>query len=120
MMELARDRGGLMPRVFGVNHHPEIVDRARQMMLLQKKRERGEVTREWSDERARIMSETHPDDREDRLLHLTSDYTLLGPLRFYLYRQVRERAAALGLPFDVEAQIAGGDDPASALQTSPS
>src|SRR5437867_7478010 len=81
MMEFARDRGGVMPRVFGVNHHPEIVDRARQMMLLEQKRERGEVTREWSEERARIMSETQPDDSQDRLLHLTSDHTLLGPLR---------------------------------------
>jgi hypothetical protein len=121
MAEFARDRGGVMPRVFGVNHHPEIVDRARQMMLLRQKRERGEVTREWSDERARIMSEEQPDDSQDRFLHLTSDYTLLGPLRFYLYRQVRERAAALGLPFDVdEDRIAGGDGPPAALETRPS
>jgi hypothetical protein len=28
---------------------------------------------------------------------VTSDYTLLGPLRFHLYRQVRRRAEALGL-----------------------
>jgi hypothetical protein len=120
MMEFARDRGGVMPRVFGVNHHPEIVDRARQMMLLKQKLERGEVTSEWSDERARIMSETQPDDSQDRFLHLTSDYTLLGPLRFYLYRQVRERAAALGLRVDVdEDRIAGGGGPA-ALETSPS
>jgi len=121
MMEFARDRGGVMPRVFGVNHHPEIVDRARQMMLLRQKRERGEVTSEWTDERERIMSETHPDDSQDRFLHLTSDYTLLGPLRFYLYRQVRERAAALGVRVDVdEDRIAGGDGPAAALETSPS
>jgi hypothetical protein len=76
------------------------------------------VTREWSEERARIMSETQPDDSQDRLLHLTSDYTLLGPLRFYLYRQVRERAAALGLRFEVdEDRIAEGDGPAAALET---
>ena len=119
MMEFARDRGGIMPRVFGVNHHPEIVDRARQMMLLKQKRERGEVTSEWSDERARIMSETQPDDSQDRFLHLTSDYTLLGPLRFYLYRQVRERAAALGVRIEVdEDRIAAGDGPAAALETS--
>ena len=120
MMEFARDRGGVMPRVFGVNHHPEIVDRTRQMMLLAQKRERGEVTAEWSDERARIMTQTQPDDIRDRLLHLTSDYTLLGPLRFYLYRQVRERAAALGLRFEMdEDRIAEGDGPAAALETSP-
>ncbi len=28
MLEFARDAGGVMPRVFGSNHHPEIVDRA--------------------------------------------------------------------------------------------
>jgi hypothetical protein len=121
MMEFARDRGGVMPRVFGVNHHPEIVDRTRQMMLLQQKRDRGEVTAEWSEERARIMSETQADDVSDRLLHLTSDYTLLGPLRFYLYRQVRERSEALGLPLEVyEDQIAGGGGAPAALEASAS
>ncbi|HEY2943347.1 MAG TPA: hypothetical protein VGN09_13010, partial [Vicinamibacteria bacterium] len=90
-------------------------------MLLQQKRERGEVTSEWSEERARIMSETQPDDTQDRLLHLTSDYTLLGPLRFYLYRQVRARAAALGLPFEMdESRIGGGEDAPAALEASPS
>ena len=120
MMEFARDRGGVMPRVFGVNHHPEIVDRARQMMLLRQKLERGEVTPEWFEERARIMSETDPDDVRDRLLHLTSDYTLLGPLRFYLYRQVRERSEALGLPLEVdEGRIAGGGGAPAALEATP-
>ena len=110
-----------MPRVFGVNHHPEIVDRSRQMMLLQQKLERGEVTHEWSAERAQIMSESQPDDTRDLLLHLTSDYTLLGPLRFYLYRQIRERAEALGLPVEVdEARIGGGEDTPAALEASPS
>jgi hypothetical protein len=120
MMEFARDRGGVMPRVFGVNHHPEIVDRSRQMMLLRQKLERGEVTPEWSEERAQIMSESQPDDMGDQLLHLTSDYTLLGPLRFYLYRQVRERAEALGLPVDVDETKIGGEDAPAALEASPS
>jgi hypothetical protein len=118
MMEFGRDRGGVMPRVFGVNHHPEIVDRARQMMLLRQKRERGEVTSEWAEDRARILCETRPDVSLDQLLHLTSDYTLLGPLRFYLYRQVRERAEALGVPIEV-GETAGNTHPA-ALETSPS
>jgi hypothetical protein len=119
MMEFARDGGGVMPRVFGVNHHPEIVDRGRQMMLLQQKRERGEVTKEWSDERARIMGATHPDDSQDRLLHLTSDYTLLGPLRYHLYRQVRERAAALGLRVEVDESRIGGGEATPALEAGP-
>jgi hypothetical protein len=96
MMEFARDAKGVMPRVFGVNHHPEIVDRGRQMLILRQKLERGEVTQEWADERARIMTETYPDENSDQRLHLTSDYTLLGPLRFYIQRALRLRAEALG------------------------
>src|SRR5262249_52337890 len=52
MLEFARDGGGTLPRVFGVNHHPEIVDRSRQLMLLRRKLERGEVSQEWYAERA--------------------------------------------------------------------
>jgi hypothetical protein len=97
MVEWARDRGGVMPRIFAVNHHPEIVDRSRQMLVLREKLERGEVTKEWYEERAKILDETYANDAFDHRLHLTSDYTLMGPLRFHLYRQVRRRAESLGL-----------------------
>lgn len=101
MLEFARDRGGVMPRVFGVNHHPEIVDRSRQLMILRQKFDRGEVTREWYEERVEILTRTYPEEDSDLRLHLTSDYTLLAPLRFFLYRQVRQRAEALGLRVDL-------------------
>jgi hypothetical protein len=97
MLEFARDAGGVMPRVFGVNHHPEIVDRERQLMILHQKRERGEVSAEWCAERAAILAGFGTGPEGGRRLHLTSDYTLLGPLRYHLYRQVRRRAEALGL-----------------------
>ncbi len=97
MVEWARDGVGVMPRIFAVNHHPEIVDRSRQMLILQEKLDRGEVTREWFDDRARVLTETYPDDSGDRRLHLTSDFSLMGPLRYYVYRQVRLRAQGLGL-----------------------
>jgi len=73
------------------------VDRSRQMLVLHQKLERGEVTREWFEDRARVLTETYPDDAADLRLHLTSDYTLMGPLRYQIYRQVRLRAAALGI-----------------------
>jgi hypothetical protein len=101
MLEFARDTAGVMPRVFGVNHHPEIVDRSRQLMLLQQKFERGEVTPEWFEERREILTRTYPDENSDRRLHVTSDFTLLGPLAFHLSRQVRLRAEAMGLDTDV-------------------
>ena len=78
-----------MPRMFAVNHHPEIVDRFRQVMILSQKRDRGEVSEQWYKERLEILTGSLPDEDVDRRLHLTSDFTLLGPLRFHLFRQIR-------------------------------
>lgn len=96
MIEYARDRGGVVPRVLAVNHHPEIVDRGRQKMILDQKRARGEVTEDWYRERLDILTRTFPQEDVDQRLHLTSDFTLLGPLRFHLFRQIRERAEPRG------------------------
>jgi hypothetical protein len=105
MIEFARDASGAMPRVFGVNHHPEIVDRSRQRMILQQKRERGEVSEEWYLDRLRVL-DAYPDDSTDQRLHLTSDFTLIGPLRFHLYRELNRRAAALGIALHLDAESA--------------
>ena len=93
MLEFARDPGGEMPRVFGVNHHPEVVDRARQLRLVDQMLARGEVTAQWVAERREGLTCTFPDEDSEQRLRRTSDYTLLGPLRFHLARQVRLRAA---------------------------
>ena len=102
MWEADRDVTGRMPRVFGVNHHPEIVDRARVLMVLWQKRARGEVSHEWYVERAQAMTVTLRDEDADRRLDLTSRYTLFGPLRYYIHRQARLRAASLGVAFDAD------------------
>jgi hypothetical protein len=88
-----------MPRVFGVNHHPEIVDRSRQLLILQRKHERGEVSDEWYRERLEILTRQYTDENVEHRLMLTSDYTIVGPLRYYLYREIRLRAESLG--FDI-------------------
>jgi hypothetical protein len=109
MAEFARDPSGIMPRIMGVNHHPEIVDRSRQLMILRQKLGRGEISEDFFVDRTRTLAETYPEDGTDQRLHLTSDFTLLGPLRFHLYRQVRLRAEALGRRLDVdERHIAEG------------
>lgn len=109
MFEFARDTGGRMPRVFGVNHHPEIVNRARQLQILELKLERGEVTSQWAAERREILTRAYPDEDSDDRLQLTSDYTLLGPLRFHLWRQVRLRSEGLGHAVDLhEDRVAVG------------
>jgi hypothetical protein len=99
MMEVARDGSGRMPRVLGVNHHPEIIDRANLMGMLEIKLERGEIPRDWYDQRMETLSRQFPDERSDRQLHATSDFTFLGPLRFHVTRVARLRAEALGRPF---------------------
>lgn len=57
MVELARDAADGMPRVFGVNHHPEIIDREHIMQVLDEKREHDEVSETWYQERAVTMRE---------------------------------------------------------------
>lgn len=109
MMEVARDRAGVMPRIFGVNHHPEIVDRTRLWAMLRDKLERGEVEREWYDRRVRDLESRFTDRDSDLALRTTSEFTFLGPLRFHLTRLVRERAEALGASFPAhEDDIADG------------
>lgn len=98
MIEVARDATGVMPRILAVNHHPEIVNRTRVLMVLWQKRARGEVSHQWYEERARAMTQTLQDEDSDRRLDLTSRYTLVEPLRFHLYRQIRLRAERLGRP----------------------
>ena len=111
MIEWERDQAGIMPRVFAVNHHPEIVDRSRQMLILRQKLDRGEVDQAWYEDRARVLTETYSDDARDQRLHLTSDYTLMGPVRYHLYRQVRRRAESLGRPLDLHEDMLPGASP---------
>jgi hypothetical protein len=51
-----------------------------------------------------ILTRTYPDENSDQRLQVTSDYTLLAPLRFHLFRQVRRRAEALGRRVDVREE----------------
>lgn len=97
MVEFARDRDGVLPRVFGMNYHPEIVGKDRYALVLEQKKQRGNVSEAWYRERLELLNEAFPDEAADRRLRLTSDYTFVGPLRFHLYRALRERLARRGL-----------------------
>src|SRR6185369_5774899 len=90
MVELARDPSGAMPRFLGMNHHPEIIDRDHIMQVLDEKRAHREVTDKWYSERATTMRDLFHGENE-RQSRLTSQYTLLGPLRFQIERLIRER-----------------------------
>lgn len=82
--------------MLGVNHHPEIIDRATLMGMLKVKLDRGDVTKDWYEQRMSTLSRQFPDERSDPYLHATSDFTFLGPLRFHVTRAARLRASELG------------------------
>jgi hypothetical protein len=96
MVELARDRGGAMPRFMGVNHHPEIIDRDHIMQVLDEKRTHGEVSDQWYEERATTMRDLFRDEQE-RQSRLTSYYTLTEPLRHHVARIVRAAHGRLSI-----------------------
>jgi hypothetical protein len=91
VLELARLRDSGMPRVLGVNHHPEIVDRDHIMQVLEEKRSHGEVDEQWYRERTHTLTHLLHGETE-RQSRLTSHFTLLGPLRYHLARLIRERS----------------------------
>lgn len=105
MIEVARDRGGVMPRVFGVNHHPEIVNRPRLLVVLEKMFAQGELTKAWYEERRQTLTDPVADQWGDRLIDVTSSYTFMGPLRFQLYKLARLRGEAIGKALGVDEAV---------------
>lgn len=82
MIELARDESG-MPRIFGTNAHPEIIDREHILWVLEEKRAHGEVSDDWYRERADTMTGLFQGESE-RQSRLTSEYTFLALLRHHV------------------------------------
>jgi hypothetical protein len=90
MIELAQDGDTGMPRVFGVNHHPEIIDREHILAVLEEKRAHGLVTDAWYHERTHTLSTLFQGESE-RQSRITSEYTLLGVLRHQVGRILASR-----------------------------
>lgn len=88
MAEFARH--GDMPRILGVNHHPEIIDREHVLQVVKEKWLHGEVTRDWYEQRLHTLENEMIGDNIRRS-RLTSEYTLLGVLRHHLAALVAGR-----------------------------
>ncbi|HUP43971.1 MAG TPA: hypothetical protein VM779_00520 [Thermoanaerobaculia bacterium] len=84
MVEIDRNESGF-PRIFGANHHPEIIDREHILAVLAEKRKHGEVTAAWYEERAGTLTDLFHGEQE-RQSRITSEYTLLGLLRHHMAR----------------------------------
>jgi hypothetical protein len=95
MMELARDPVGLVPRGLAVNHHPEVVNRPRQLALLRRRWARGDIEEDWYEERRKTLMETLDDRDGEQLLTITSSFTFHGPLRYHIARHLRLLAGRL-------------------------
>lgn len=91
MAEFAR--AGEMPRVWGVNHHPEIIDREHLLAVLREKRTHGEVSAQWYEERSHTLENEMVGEAEQQS-RLTSEYTLLGVLRHHLQRLIEEKSGS--------------------------
>jgi hypothetical protein len=88
MIEFART--GDVPRVLGMNHHPEIIDRDHLRIVLEEKRAYHEVSDAWYRERKHTI-ENEMNGEPERQSRITSEYTLLAPMRAHMNRLIHER-----------------------------
>ena len=81
-VEFARDLSGTMPRMLGVNHHPEIMDSgAAKGHHREASWDHGEVTRAWYEERMERCSPWVNRDVEiAQQLAMTTGFTFVWPL----------------------------------------
>lgn len=91
MVEIARDPEGVMPRIIGANHHPEVVDLHHMEEVLDEKLTRGEVTSHWHEERGKALRTFWNEADTDQRMRRTARYTLLEPLRFYIRKSMLAR-----------------------------
>ena len=91
MCEFVRHDGGLLPRIWGVNCHPEIGDRGLQRERLDRMAERGEVTLEWIRERRAALAAWEDSAAHEHSLQRTSAWTFETPVRAHLGRALDER-----------------------------
>ncbi|MGZ5380785.1 MAG: hypothetical protein ACXWFQ_02900 [Thermoanaerobaculia bacterium] len=86
MFEFARFQGGTVPRIWGVNHHPEIGDVGLQRERLDRLRENGGVTWEWYRERLTALDAWNASAATEQGLQRTTRWTFEKPLRCHLER----------------------------------
>lgn len=104
MVELARDPGSEFPRVYGVNFHPEIIDRQHVMKVMSDKLTRREVTEEWYRERLRIFRDDLGQPGVELLTRMTSQFTFLAPIEHHLKRMLTERFEIVGPAPEVQTE----------------
>jgi hypothetical protein len=90
MAELDRFGDGT-PRVFAVNHHPEIGDAGEQRARLLRIADSRQISEEWLRERIQALEAWNASEAAERRLQMTSSYTFVEPVRAILARALGER-----------------------------
>jgi hypothetical protein len=85
MFEFARMESGL-PRIWGVNHHPEIGDVGLQRERLERMWENGGVSEAWYRERLSALAAWNASSAAERGLLRTTRWTFEKPLRLHIER----------------------------------
>lgn len=93
MAELERFPDGT-PRIWAVNHHPEIGDAGEQKARLLRLAASRHLSAEWLEERLRALEAWDASEAAERRLQITSSYTLEGPIRSVLARALALRRDA--------------------------
>ena len=86
MFEFARVEGGTLPRIWGVNHHPEIGDVGLQRERLERMRVNGGVSEAWYEERLSALDAWNTEAATEQGLQRTTRWTFEKPLRCHLER----------------------------------
>ena len=95
MAEFARKRDGV-PRIMGVNHHPEIPDAAELSTLLRHKLDEGEVSQDWYESRAALIDRLQADDHSEPARLLAAGYSFTFLVRDGLRDLIDARRASGG------------------------
>lgn len=93
MVELAGGPDG-RPRVWAVNHHPEIGDAGEQRARLGRIAASRQLSEEWLRERLRALEAWDSSEGTERRLQITSSFTFDGPVREVLARALVSRLEA--------------------------
>ena len=91
MLEFASVRGSALPRIWGVNHHPEIGDVGLQRERLSRLWENGGVSEAWFQERLSALDAWNASAAAEHGLQKTTSWTFERPLRLHLARIFDER-----------------------------
>lgn len=86
MLEFAHAPGSALPRVWGVNHHPEIGDVGLQRERLLRLWENGGLTEAWFKERLSALEAWNASAAAEHGLQKTTSWTFERPLRLHIAR----------------------------------